>query len=70
MEAHMLDSEFKNWHKSTWSDDGGCVEIALADDLIGVRDSKNPEGPVLTFNRREWDAFTAGILDGSLTPEG
>jgi len=66
----MKDPKFTNWHKSNHSDDGGCVEIAHADGLVGVRDSKNPTGPFLTFNRREWDAFTSGILDGSLTPEG
>ncbi|MFG1953967.1 DUF397 domain-containing protein [Micromonospora sp. NPDC048830] len=62
--------KFSNWHKSQHSDDGGCVELAYADGVIGVRDSKNPGGPVLTFTRREWDAFTAGINDGTLTPEG
>lgn len=66
----MQDKEFTNWHKSNTSDDGGCVEIAYADGLIGVRDSKNPIGPHLTFNQREWDAFTTGIRDGSLTAEG
>lgn len=66
----MQDPEFTNWHKSNWSDDGGCVEIAYADGVIGVRDSKNPDGPKLTFNQHEWTAFTNGIRDGSLTPEG
>jgi hypothetical protein len=66
----MATPEFTNWHKSNHSDDGGCVEIAEAHGLIGVRDSKDPGGPMLTFNRHEWTAFTAGIVDGSLTPEG
>jgi hypothetical protein len=66
----MLDPKFENWHKSPSSDDQGCVELAYADGLIGVRDSKNPNGPVLTFNRHEWDAFTTGIIDGTLRPEG
>jgi len=66
----MPGPEFTNWHKSNNSDDGGCVEIAYADGLIGVRDSKDQTGPVLTFNQREWDAFTTGIRNGTLTPEG
>jgi hypothetical protein len=66
----MPNPQFKNWHKSSHSDDGGCVEIANVDGLIGLRDSKDPDGPVLIFDRHEWDAFTAGIRDGSLTPEG
>lgn len=66
----MPSPEFTNWHKSGESDDGGCVELAYAEGLIGVRDSKDQTGPVLTFNQREWDAFTAGIRNGTLTPEG
>lgn len=38
-----------------------CVEVSGAADFIHVRDSKNPTGPVLCFNREEWAAFIAGI---------
>ncbi|WP_327096551.1 DUF397 domain-containing protein [Nocardia vinacea] len=52
-----------NWFKSSHS--GGqtdCVEVAWLDGgSVGVRDSKNPTGPALTFTPGEWDAFTAGI---------
>mgnify|MGYP001201352110 CR=1 FL=1 len=53
------------WKKSSWSAaNGHCVEVAqLPDGLIGVRDSKDtaPGRPVLTFTRREWGSFLAGI---------
>jgi hypothetical protein len=50
------------WRKSTTSDSGGCVEVAMVDGWIGVRDTKdNGTGPVLTFNRREWTAFLEGV---------
>ncbi|OQS15705.1 DUF397 domain-containing protein [Nocardia donostiensis] len=54
------------WYKSSHSaDQDSCVEIAHLDaDLVGVRDSKNPSGPALVFTPDEWDAFTAGIVDG------
>jgi hypothetical protein len=53
------------WRKSSYSDNGKCVELAaLADGLIGVRDSKNPEGPVLTFTRSEVAAWLAGTKTG------
>jgi hypothetical protein len=29
-----------------------------------VRDSKNPNGPVLRFSHEEWQAFLHGVLDG------
>ncbi|WP_459548538.1 DUF397 domain-containing protein [Nocardia sp. X0981] len=41
------------------------VEIAmLADGHVGMRDGKNPDGPVLVFTPGEWAAFTAGVRDG------
>ncbi|WP_458686080.1 DUF397 domain-containing protein [Nocardia tengchongensis] len=54
------------WFKSSHSSQGGeCVEVAfLEGGQVGVRDSKDPTGPALTFTPGEWDAFTAGINDG------
>ncbi|GGQ79051.1 DUF397 domain-containing protein [Couchioplanes azureus] len=49
------------WRKSNVSWDTNCVEVAFADGFIGVRDSKNPAGPVLTFTQGEWTAFLAGV---------
>ncbi|MEV0755515.1 DUF397 domain-containing protein [Streptosporangium sp. NPDC050280] len=68
------------WRKSSRSGNGpDCVEVALADTsqteaefgpdsdrLVLVRDSKDPEGPVLAFTPGEWDAFITGIKRGSL----
>ena len=55
------------WRKSTRSggSGGNCVEVAYpGDGTIRVRDSKNPDGPVLTFTPAEWDAFLDGAKDG------
>ena len=43
-----------------------CVEVAFGEDdeSVNVRDSKNPEGPVLTFTPDEWDAFIKGVKQG------
>lgn len=45
------------WRKSSHSGGGGgttdCVELARLPGTIGVRDSTNPTGPVLEFDRRE-----------------
>jgi len=41
---------------------GNCIELAeLPDGRIGLRDSKNPDGPYLTFTRAEVAAFADGI---------
>ncbi|GGK54094.1 DUF397 domain-containing protein [Nocardia camponoti] len=43
----------------------GSVEVAmLADGHVGLRDSRDPDGPVLIFTPSEWVAFTAGVNDG------
>ncbi len=60
----QLDWKNAGWKKSVHSGDGGCVEVAFLGDAIGVRDSKNKDGAVLTFNSREWGAFLAGARDG------
>lgn len=43
---------------------GNCVEFASRDGLVGLRDSKNPDGPTLTFTADEWAAFAAGVVNG------
>jgi hypothetical protein len=54
------------WRKSTLTQ-GTCssVEIAyLADGSIGVRDSKDADGPILCYTPSEWEAFLAGAKNG------
>lgn len=64
--AVNVDLSDPKWFKSSHSGaDQECVEVAFLDGgRIGVRDSKNPTGPALTFTPDEWDAFTAGVADG------
>lgn len=49
-----------HWHKSTRSDNGGASCVEVADNLTGivlVRDSKDPDGPVLAFHPAAWTTF-------------
>jgi hypothetical protein len=58
-------NERQGWFKSSFSINGGaCVEVRFADGTAQVRDSKNPDGPVLVFSRGEWDAFELGVFHG------
>ena len=54
------------WIKSSLSfANGDCVEVAsLAPGQVGVRDSKDTEGPVLRFTAAEWHAFVGGVRNG------
>ncbi len=48
---------------------GNCVEVAsLPHGGIGVRDSKDAEGPVLRFMTAEWDTFIAGADSDQFDP--
>ncbi|KAA2261935.1 DUF397 domain-containing protein [Solihabitans fulvus] len=46
------------WIKSSRSaENGSCVEVSAVPGLAGVRDSKNADGPVLTFPAPAWRHF-------------
>ncbi|WP_433265471.1 DUF397 domain-containing protein [Actinosynnema sp. CS-041913] len=46
------------WRKSSYSSSqANCVEVRHHDKSVAVRDSKNPDGPVLTFPEVHWRGF-------------
>ncbi|GAA3229773.1 DUF397 domain-containing protein [Actinocorallia longicatena] len=51
------------WRKSTHSGSGDqCVEVAaLPEGGRAIRDSKNPDGPMLMINRSEFTKFVQGL---------
>ncbi|MBM0239895.1 DUF397 domain-containing protein [Micromonospora sp. ATA32] len=57
------------WRKSTRSNGSGdCVEVA--DNLsgrVGLRDSKDPNGPVIAYDARAWALFVSSVKHGTLT---
>jgi hypothetical protein len=53
------------WRKASASNQGAnCVEVATVRDGTAVRDSKNPNGPVLRFDRAVWRQFIADAKAG------
>lgn len=58
----------REWRRSSWSYGGGnCVEVTAPHGAcIDIRDSKDPQGPVLRFTSVHWNAFLAGVRSGEL----
>lgn len=56
------------WRKSSRSvGDGDCIEIAVVDSCVLVRDSKDQNGPVLTMKTDLWVALVKAIKAGRST---
>ncbi|MFI6515239.1 DUF397 domain-containing protein [Spirillospora sp. NPDC050679] len=60
------DRMFSMWRTSSYSGSSGgeCVEVAASARAVAVRDSKNPDGAMLTFDGATWAAFTKKIKAG------
>jgi hypothetical protein len=62
---HRLDAAV--WKKSSRSNGNGgnnCVEVAILDTVVAVRDSKNPTGPALILNPSDWAEFVDSAKAG------
>lgn len=61
------------WRKSSYTGSGNddvCVEVADLGGRIGVRDSKDPEGPRLGVSARDFGGLVARIKLGELNLDG
>ncbi|WP_149264807.1 DUF397 domain-containing protein [Actinomadura sp. K4S16] len=57
------------WRKSSYSggvNDEACVELARLGQGVGVRDSKDPNGPHLDLGSRAFGGLVARIRRGEL----
>ncbi len=65
-----MDPSGAAWRKSSYSGGNGgqCVEVAAItsnpEPMCAVRESTNPEGPVLTFSPRQWRRFAGQVKAG------
>jgi hypothetical protein len=61
-----------HWIKSSLSfANSNCVEVAdLPSGQIGVRNSRDSTGPVLSFTSGEWQAFLGGVRNGEFDSFG
>ncbi|MER7546178.1 DUF397 domain-containing protein [Spirillospora sp. NPDC127506] len=58
-----MDLSRATWRKSSRSsgNGGNCVEVAGLPSGVGVRDSKNPDGPKLVVSRDEFAMLVAAL---------
>lgn len=57
----------RQWTKSSYSggNGGDCVEVAMGERAVPVRDSKrSTDGPVIEFGRPAFTAFLTGVREG------
>ena len=55
------------WRKSSYSGDNGgaCVEVGTVGRAVAVRDSKDPDGPLLPFAADTWTVFAEQVKAGA-----
>ncbi|MEU8582312.1 DUF397 domain-containing protein [Streptomyces abikoensis] len=58
-----------SWFKSSHSTDTGaasCVAVARLADCVGIRDSKEPDGPAFIVAAAAWTSFIGEVRAGRL----
>jgi hypothetical protein len=68
MTAHFQNAAWLKSSRSNGNGGNNCVEVAFGNAVIGVRDSKNPDGPVLHFTSSAWESFVDGAKQGGFDP--
>jgi hypothetical protein len=52
------------WRKARRSGHNGCIEVAPAGEMVALRDSKDPHGPIHFYTQHEWYSFLHGAKNG------
>jgi hypothetical protein len=61
----MIELRHAQWRKSARSGSGtACVEVANLSETVAVRDSVDPDGPKLAFDRGAWSRFADEVKTG------
>jgi Domain of unknown function (DUF397) len=52
------------WRRSRRCESGNCVEFARIGESFAIRDSKDINSPILTFESTVWTDFVDGVRAG------
>jgi predicted secreted Zn-dependent protease len=58
------DHKSLTWRTALNCDGGSCVEVAADQNVIWIRNSRQPDGPLLQYTPEEWHEFASGIKKG------
>jgi hypothetical protein len=61
----LSQSTHLQWRKSSRSVTGDCAEVASDGATVFVRDSKDRNGPALTFSASAWRTFVLEVKRGN-----
>lgn len=64
----MSDLPDDAWYRSSYCSTNSCVEVAIVGRRVGMRDSKDKNGPTLMFDHAAWIAFLDGARNGEFDP--
>jgi hypothetical protein len=53
------------FRKSSYSESGNCVEVGVHRGSVLIRDSKNPNGGILSVSPEAWEKFLHGMRHAS-----
>ncbi len=58
------------WQRSSACESGACVEVAITDNAVMIRNSANPDYILVTKSHTRWQEFLAAVKDGVLDFRG
>lgn len=58
--------EAPEWRTSSRSSGGACVEVQNRREVVLIRDSKNRDGGILSFDRATFGDFLGAVKSGEL----
>jgi Domain of unknown function (DUF397) len=56
------------WRRGVTCESGACIEVAITNCAVMVRNSVNPGDMLIIMSHAEWEEFVAAVKGGVLTP--